>query len=1146
MAAVEGVMGPHEQKAFHPFFQKHRNSPLPDHPSCPNASSCPNDSTTTKTSGSASSLTSDGCSAQKHENEEHDRRKRRKTAHINPQIADSGASDPPIPLTSGSRILQIPTCAPSTSSSNIPKDECQKRYSFREATVNYTPIDYRQGRLLMDNVDEISQKKKKILQLNPNGKLLSSPVQQAQMQEHVNDKETTMKRVRKKREQGVVPMSRLAVMKYGSGESSRQHIGCAIFEIMHGHTTYTLFKRRMARASLLQEHSKPTHPFFLIKKPVKKADDIEAPVAPSISDHSGFLTNSQAKPMPESPLLHAGSIMSTKTKSRRNTLCPRKPNTPTEPIWPSLGMVHVSESWIQPEIRSGKQNLFGRKKAKGLAAIVPGSESVIDELSLSIPRCRRGSSSTPTQLLLRQPQKLLEPGYTLRDLTVSRLSRSPIENALDDSNGLHPAISCLLSTISTAKSCFEKGTYESLPWVQKYSPKTASAVLQDTIEPLVLRDWLQNLTVTAVSTDTNKADLKSSKTPKPEVSKKKKRKAANDLDDFIVSSGDEELDVNNPAEDDEDELAGAVTVSRPSTLPSKFPKLATGRKPCSNTILLSGPPGCGKTAAVYAIAGELDFEVFEVNAGSRRSAKDVAERVGDMTQNHLVQILNQLNNDMDTTSSRGPGGHPKPKQTSKKNFFGQKPLKVDQHTAFASEYQKPKTNQRQSLILLEEVDLLFGEDKQFWNGVFTLIAQSKRPIVMTCNDETLLPMDELSFHAILRFRPPPPSLVTNYLCVLCASESHILDPKAILQLYTTLGNDLRATIMQLDYWCQMAIGSKISGLDWIVDRPWTTRSDTRPDTSRIISKGTYIGGMGWLCRDIIMDKADRVENKTRLVTEVLEHWQMPVVDLIEGGCIQACAGSSNIALLEQANYMSDMKSALDLLEFRTRGDFLQEKFDPSLPPISDKYRFDYTEGARLLQADSQADYSRLSNRISTTFGVLLEDFFSALSTEEYEESLLERIMHKPRLSDSQKSPVSFFSQAFQPFLDCYTTVAHRPLSFEHGIPVIFEDIAPYIRFIATLDLRAEQQRSNLASQFANGPKRMRTTRASRAALEGGPIKREKWFSSKVNALQVLATGGSSWEDILELHLQRLAADIEVHRAEELGQGNINSTTADEE
>ena len=42
---------------------------------------------------------------------------------------------------------------------------------------------------------------------------------------------------------------------------------------------------------------------------------------------------------------------------------------------------------------------------------------------------------------------------------------------------------------------------------------------------------------------------------------------------------------------------------------------------------------------------------------------------------------------------------------------------------------------RQSLILLEEVDILFKEDTNFWPSLVTFIKSSRRPVVLTCNGQ---------------------------------------------------------------------------------------------------------------------------------------------------------------------------------------------------------------------------------------------------------------------------------------------------------------------------------------------------------------------------------------------------------------------------
>src|SRR5690606_12615483 len=119
----------------------------------------------------------------------------------------------------------------------------------------------------------------------------------------------------------------------------------------------------------------------------------------------------------------------------------------------------------------------------------------------------------------------------------------------------------------------------------------------------------------------------------------------------------------------------------------------------------SGPSGCGKTAAIYAVAKELGYTVFEVNAGNRRSGKDILDQVGQMSKNHLVHQTKEL--------------------VKEKNPFAiskQSKAQGDKET-------KPCAQQQQSLILFEEVDLLFEEDKQFWSTVQQLAMDSKRPVI---------------------------------------------------------------------------------------------------------------------------------------------------------------------------------------------------------------------------------------------------------------------------------------------------------------------------------------------------------------------------------------------------------------------------------
>ena len=92
-------------------------------------------------------------------------------------------------------------------------------------------------------------------------------------------------------------------------------------------------------------------------------------------------------------------------------------------------------------------------------------------------------------------------------------------------------------------------------------------------------------------------------------------------------------------------------------------------------------------------------------------------------------------------------------------------------------------------------------------------------------------------------------------------------------------------------------------------------------------------------------------------------------------------------------------------------------------------------------------------------------------------------------------------------------------TFDGSLSIITEDLAPYVRSIVSYDLRLEEQRgllSSLLAQPGRNSKRQRTTRASRAALEGGSkahTRRERWFPKDTNFDSVLQSGGEGWQDI---------------------------------
>jgi hypothetical protein len=253
--------------------------------------------------------------------------------------------------------------------------------------------------------------------------------------------------------------------------------------------------------------------------------------------------------------------------------------------------------------------------------------------------------------------------------------------------------------IRTEASHGKKAEKDSL-WVDRWRPIRADQVLGNESRAIYLRDWLKELEVTA--------EVKAGKVIK-RVEKRKKKPKGEDLDGFIVDN-----------EEEEEAWFDHFRKPKPGEIEVEEEEVdcnAEGRRQgLMNAIVLQGPTGSGKTAAVYACAAELGFEVFEIYPGSgRRSGKDISHAVGNLGRNHMV-------------SSGGIGGGA--------TWKGSKVVKT------LGKADVP----RQSLILLEEVDLLYEEDKGFWASVVELISTSRRPVVMTCNGK-LLPRTALNCSA---------------------------------------------------------------------------------------------------------------------------------------------------------------------------------------------------------------------------------------------------------------------------------------------------------------------------------------------------------------------------------------------------------------
>ena len=748
-------------------------------------------------------------------------------------------------------------------------------------------------------------KAKKLIKFNPKTGTLGSPPQPKASEKTSAKTSTKRGRPRKKF---------IASMKYGGDDAAtRARIGEQISRILAPKPDNVEPAGPSNVPTQPAATPKPAHPFFS-KKSKKSPPSGSTPSTPQAIDRPKPPRQVVFSSTPCSPKRSRPAASKQGPQFGIKSLGLKVPGA-TLPLWPPQDMAHVRGLAHESGGSLVPSQALLQRKAKGHSVGIADEESILTFLTRSTDVATVQASIQsdidnadhilPPPQGLRLPLKHFESGPKVQRRMRPRLKtyQRPLRvvESSDDELGprVHPIIRRLFNSLRTSLSAYDRSDCENSSWAQKYAPQTTAEILQPGKEGSLLREWLLSLTVDSVDTG---ADPAAREKPLVDAKARGKKKRKRALEGFIVDS-DDEADELDEVSDGEDSWASPVDRGLRSVIRHGDIKAKARDARLTNAVVISGPHGCGKTAAVYAIAKELDFEVFEINASSRRSGKDVLERVGDMTRNHLVRHhADEAQAEEDQTAEDVKSG----KQGTMTSFFKPKGAAKTPNVKSASPKTSPKPqgpkSQKQSLILLEEVDILYEEDKQFWVTISSLIAQSKRPFIMTCNDETLLPFALLNLHGIFRFNPPPADLAVDAMLLVAANEGHVLERRPVEELYETRGRDLRASLTELNYWCQIGVGDRRGGMDWFYLR-WPKGSDVdeNGDVVRVISESTYQSGMGWFGDSARGDKQDEEE----MVRESWEAWGVGCDKLLmpDGSMGAPCSVS------EYADFMDSMSSA---------------------------------------------------------------------------------------------------------------------------------------------------------------------------------------------------------------------------------------------
>lgn len=179
----------------------------------------------------------------------------------------------------------------------------------------------------------------------------------------------------------------------------------------------------------------------------------------------------------------------------------------------------------------------------------------------------------------------------------------------------------------------------------------------------------------------------------------------------------------------------------------------------AKTVLLSGPPGIGKTTIATLVARECGFECTELNASDTRSKKMLQTGLKDVLGTQALQF----------GAPMGSG--------------------------------KDKMHLARRVVIMDEVDGMSGGDRGGTAELIALIKKSKTPIICICNDRQSQKVRSLANHSYdLRMRRPTKLQIGKRLMEIGLLEGLHMEKNAIEEAAERCGNDIRQLLTQMQKW----------------------------------------------------------------------------------------------------------------------------------------------------------------------------------------------------------------------------------------------------------------------------------------------------------------------------------------------------------
>ncbi|KAL3489877.1 replication factor RFC1 C terminal domain-containing protein [Aspergillus germanicus] len=174
------------------------------------------------------------------------------------------------------------------------------------------------------------------------------------------------------------------------------------------------------------------------------------------------------------------------------------------------------------------------------------------------------------------------------------------------------------------------------------------------------------------------------------------------------------------------------------------------------SVMISGPPGIGKTTAAHLVTELEGFDVLETNASDTRSKK--------LIETGLRGVL-------DTTSLQG--------------YFSTSDKKVERE-------------KKNMVLILDEVDGMSGGDRGGVGAMAAIAKKTQIPLILICNDRRLpkmKPFDHVVFD--IPFRRPTVDQIRSRLSTICFREGLKIPGPVLDSLIEGTHADIRQVINML-------------------------------------------------------------------------------------------------------------------------------------------------------------------------------------------------------------------------------------------------------------------------------------------------------------------------------------------------------------